>query len=110
MPGVRTGQRIQPLERAGVYVPGGGFPLISSLLMGAVPARGPRGAFGIALKIDDGATRASEVAMAGLLRYLDVLDDAAWARLLAIAQPRLSNWRGIETGTIRTAGGWLDGV
>jgi len=78
--------------------------------MGAAPARGPRGAFGIALKIDDGATRASEVAMAGLLRYLEVLDDAAWARLLAIAQPRLSNWRGIETGAIRTAGDWLDGI
>jgi len=76
--------------------------------MGAVPARGGRPAMGIALKIDDGATRASEVAMAGLLRYLDVLDDAAWGRLLSIAQPRLKNWRGIETGTIRTAPGWLD--
>jgi len=76
--------------------------------MGAVPARGGRPALGIALKIDDGATRASEVAMAGLLRYLDVLDDAAWGRLLSIAQPRLKNWRGIETGTIRTAPGWLD--
>jgi len=76
--------------------------------MGAVPARGARRAFGIALKIDDGATRASEVAMAGLLRYLEVLDDAAWARLQAIAQPRLRNWRGIETGAIELAPGWLD--
>jgi L-asparaginase II len=76
--------------------------------MGAVPARGGRLAFGIALKIDDGATRASEVAVAGLLRYLDVLDDAAWGRLHSIAQPRLKNWRGIETGTIRTAPDWLD--
>ncbi|MGH1363467.1 MAG: histidinol dehydrogenase [Calditrichia bacterium] len=38
-PGVTAGQRVQPLERVAVYVPGGGFPLISSLLMGAVPAR-----------------------------------------------------------------------
>jgi histidinol dehydrogenase len=38
-PGVMTGQRIIPLERAGVYVPGGRYPLFSSLLMGVVPAR-----------------------------------------------------------------------
>jgi histidinol dehydrogenase len=38
-PGVFTGQRVVPLERVGVYVPGGNFPLVSSLLMGAVPAR-----------------------------------------------------------------------
>jgi len=38
-PGVFTGQRIVPLKRVGVYVPGGNFPLVSSLLMGAVPAR-----------------------------------------------------------------------
>lgn len=38
-PGVFTGQRVVPLERVGVYVPGGRFPLVSSLLMGAVPAR-----------------------------------------------------------------------
>jgi histidinol dehydrogenase len=38
-PGVFTGQKVVPLERVGVYVPGGNFPLVSSLLMGAVPAR-----------------------------------------------------------------------
>jgi len=38
-PGVTAGQRVQPLERAAVYVPGGGFPLVSSLIMGAVPAK-----------------------------------------------------------------------
>lgn len=39
VPGVMTGQRVVPLERVGVYVPGGNFPLVSSLLMGVVPAR-----------------------------------------------------------------------
>lgn len=39
LPGVTTGQRVIPLERVGVYVPGGTFPLLSSLLMGAVPAK-----------------------------------------------------------------------
>jgi histidinol dehydrogenase len=33
------GQLIRPLERAGVYVPGGTAPLPSSLLMAAIPAR-----------------------------------------------------------------------
>jgi histidinol dehydrogenase len=38
-PGVALEQRIEPLERVGCYVPGGRFPLPSSLLMTAVPAR-----------------------------------------------------------------------
>ena len=38
-PGVSVEQRIEPLARVGCYVPGGRFPLPSSLLMTAVPAR-----------------------------------------------------------------------
>ncbi len=38
-PGVTVEQRVQPFERVGCYVPGGRFPLPSSLLMTAVPAR-----------------------------------------------------------------------
>jgi histidinol dehydrogenase len=37
-PGVSVEQRIEPLARVGCYVPGGRFPLPSSLLMTAVPA------------------------------------------------------------------------
>jgi histidinol dehydrogenase len=37
--GGRMGQRVVPLERVGVYVPGGPAPLPSSLLMAAIPAR-----------------------------------------------------------------------
>ena len=39
VPGVRVEQRVEPLTRVGCYVPGGRFPLPSSLLMTAVPAR-----------------------------------------------------------------------
>jgi histidinol dehydrogenase len=39
VPGVQVEQRVEPLERVGCYVPGGRFPLPSSLLMTAVPAR-----------------------------------------------------------------------
>jgi histidinol dehydrogenase len=38
-PGVRCGQRIFPLRRVGIYVPGGRHPLASTVLMCAVPAR-----------------------------------------------------------------------
>jgi histidinol dehydrogenase len=38
-PGVSVEQRVEPLATVGCYVPGGRFPLPSSLLMTAVPAR-----------------------------------------------------------------------
>ena len=38
-PGVGVEQRVEPLASVGCYVPGGRFPLPSSLLMTAVPAR-----------------------------------------------------------------------
>ncbi len=37
--GEALGQMVRPLERVGLYVPAGGAPLPSSLLMAAVPAR-----------------------------------------------------------------------
>jgi len=38
-PGVIAGQRVVPLGRVGIYVPGGRYPLISTLLMCAIPAQ-----------------------------------------------------------------------
>ena len=38
-PGVTVSQRVIPLDRVGCYVPGGRYPLPSSLLMTAIPAR-----------------------------------------------------------------------
>jgi histidinol dehydrogenase len=38
-PGVTVEQRVRPLDRVGLYVPGGRYPLPSSLLMTAIPAR-----------------------------------------------------------------------
>ena len=38
-PGVSIEQRVTPLDRVGCYVPGGRYPLPSSLLMTAIPAR-----------------------------------------------------------------------
>jgi histidinol dehydrogenase len=39
VPGVTIEQRVTPFERVGCYVPGGRYPLPSSLLMTAIPAR-----------------------------------------------------------------------
>src|SRR5207248_5614117 len=38
-PGVTIEQRVEPIASVGCYVPGGRFPLPSSLLMTAIPAR-----------------------------------------------------------------------
>src|SRR6185503_1496187 len=38
-PGLRIEQRVEPLARVGCYVPGGRYPLPSTLLMTAIPAR-----------------------------------------------------------------------
>jgi len=37
-PGLFTGQKVIPVQRAGVYIPGGRFPLISTVLMTVIPA------------------------------------------------------------------------
>jgi histidinol dehydrogenase len=39
VPGVKTGQIVRPLESVGCYVPGGRYPLPSTLLMTVTPRR-----------------------------------------------------------------------
>ena len=67
------------------------------------PGRG----LGAALKIDDGASRAAEVAMAHLLDHLGLLDDAGRMGLSAYLAPRLRNWAGTPIGALRAAADWL---
>jgi histidinol dehydrogenase len=38
-PGVLASQRVQPIETVGLYIPGGRFSLVSTLLMTAIPAQ-----------------------------------------------------------------------
>ncbi|MCB1969416.1 MAG: asparaginase [Geminicoccaceae bacterium] len=63
---------------------------------------------GIALKVEDGARRASEVALIDILRQLDILDEAAINILGETARPVLRNFTGREVGSIRAAGHWLE--
>ncbi|MBM6592552.1 asparaginase [Microvirga pudoricolor] len=63
----------------------------------------PEQGFGIALKIDDGAGRAAEVAMAQLLRHFLTLKNGQLATVESLARPVLKNWNGIEVGHLRAA-------
>jgi L-asparaginase II len=60
---------------------------------------------GIALKIEDGAGCAAEVAMAAVLRHAGVLDDALYESLARFTHPTVRTWRGQKAGEIRAAGG-----
>ncbi|HDR29446.1 asparaginase [Rhodovulum sp.] len=65
----------------------------------------PERGLGIAVKIEDGATRAAEAAIAGLLIRLGVLDPEHPATRGRLGGP-IRNWRGIATGEIRLAPGF----
>jgi len=67
---------------------------------GALPELG----LGFALKIDDGAVRAGEAAIAGLLAKLLGSDEALAARMGDFASVTMRNWNGIEVGQVRAAG------
>jgi L-asparaginase II len=56
---------------------------------------------GVALKIDDGAARAAEAAMAAVALHLMALDAEARSLLLGYADAPLHNWRGIHVGQLR---------
>jgi L-asparaginase II len=64
----------------------------------------PRRGMGVALKIADGATRASECAIAALLVGLGVLDPAH-PGVAGFLNPPIRNWDGLVTGEIRPVAG-----
>jgi L-asparaginase II len=67
---------------------------------GALPEQG----LGIALKCDDGGTRAAEVTMAAMIaRFLPMSDDEH-AALERFVRPTLRNWNGTEVGGLRPSG------
>jgi len=63
----------------------------------------PEQGYGVALKIDDGAGRAAEVAMAALVRRFLDLDASERAAVDPLAAPALKNWNGITVGALRPA-------
>jgi len=69
------------------------------IFCGAIPGAG----LGVAIKCDDGAARAAEVAMAGVIARFVPLDDEDRAALDRLLRPALRNWNGIEVGAIAPA-------
>lgn len=72
-----------------------------AVFVGILPEQG----LGIALKIRDGATRASEAAITALLVHLGVLDENHPAVGQFLTDPQ-KNWRGKITGEMRTSAGF----
>ena len=72
VPGVAIEQRVLPLDRVGCYVPAGRFPLPSSLLMTAIPARvaGVKDVIAVCPKPD--ATVLAAALEAGVTRFFRV--------------------------------------
>ena len=68
----------------------------------ALPGKG----LGIAVKIDDGAKRAAETAMAALIIRFAALDGRGRAALAVHLERPIANTTGAEVGTIRLAPGW----
>jgi len=69
----------------------------------SIPAYG----LGLALKCDDGQTRAAEVMLVSVLRTIGVLDDVPIETVRRFIDVPLTNRRGTLVGEIRPARGWL---
>ena len=61
----------------------------------------PELGYGIALKCDDGAGRAAEIALGALIARFLPMDDPTQAAFLPLRETVLNNWNGIEVGRIR---------
>jgi L-asparaginase II len=113
-PGNTTGQRIAKAASAHPLLIAG-TNKFDSRIMAAVPrlfikvgAEGvycgaiPHASLGFALKIDDGAVRGAEVAVARVLSKLDCWNSDEKAALESFAHSTLSNWRKLEVGATRS--------
>ncbi len=68
---------------------------------GVYCAGAPGAGLGIALKVEDGAKRAAEPALLGVLRALELISAAEYVSLARYAEPVLLNTRGEEVGRLR---------
>lgn len=80
--------------------------LVKSGAEGVCCAVVPEAGIGIAVKIDDGTGRAAGPAMAAVLRRLDLIDEADWERVQALARPPVLNRRELAVGEVRAAPGF----
>jgi L-asparaginase II len=69
----------------------------------------PEYGLGVALKCDDGATRAAEIMMSAVLRHIGVLTEEMEAKLARRITMPLQNRNGIHVGDVRAAGAFETG-
>jgi L-asparaginase II len=81
----------------------GGKAVIKTGAEGVYCAALPDQGLGVALKVDDGAGRAAEVAMGAILVHLGVIDEDMRRQLADTLTPPVPNRVGLETGRIRPA-------
>jgi L-asparaginase II len=67
----------------------------------------PELGLGVALKCDDGATRAAEVMMGAVIERFLKLSEAEAAIIGPLTRPELRNWNGIHVGDLRPVGSLL---
>ncbi len=67
------------------------------VFIAALPEQG----LGVALKAEDGATRAAQAGLAAVLDRLGMLNDAVQTAIAAYTTPPLTNWDGLEIGEVR---------
>ncbi len=83
---------------------GGGRLFAKTGAEGVFCAAIPELGLGVALKIDDGGTRAAEVAMAAVTRHCLPKDDPLQEGLAGMSNLTLTNWNGLVVGSVREAG------
>ncbi|HIC81718.1 MAG TPA: asparaginase, partial [Kiloniellaceae bacterium] len=77
--------------------------LIKTGAEGVYCASFPELGLGAAVKIDDGAGRAAEIAMGRLLRHLDILSEDEAAALGGVLSATVRNRAGLAVGEVRPA-------
>lgn len=75
---------------------------------GVYTAAWPERGLGLALKVEDGATRASSVALMALLDSLGAVNESVRERLKDVARPTLKNHAGTVVGHIEPCSAWTD--